>query len=387
MESLKKRYDCLRLIHQMHVWMILEAAPLREGGRRELWRLHDTVQQHLRALKAINYEPSSPFITSILELKPTLCLSGRSLITTQSMCHIIPHYLKLLEFINLQAQASEALISEHKRAPCYEDCVRKVTPTRKPIVAFTATVGDSAANSCVICKTEKHPLYACSQFKALPHEKMVSTLETHNLCLNCLESGHFVKQCKSLHRCRICQKAHHTLLHTNSIENTRPPPDSTVNPITTNAAAGVASNLLLMTCQVLIDAPNGSSVTASALLDSASSASFMSERLSKFSFPQSQQNTKISGVAGVWHSSPLQAIANFSISPVSDPAIRFSVTAIVVPRVTCNLPLIPIPFDLKWTHLNDLPLADPDFGRPGRVDMLLGVMFAKLADRSTEPSL
>ena len=62
-------------------------------------------------------------------------------------------------------------------------------------------------------------------------------------------------------------------------------------------------------------------------------------------------------------------------------------TAIVVPRVTCDLPLHPIPFDLKWTHLNDLPLADPDFGRPGRVDMLLGVMFAKLADRSTELSL
>ena len=46
--------------------MILEAAPLKEGGGIELQRLHNTVQQHLRALKAMNYKP---FITSILELK------------------------------------------------------------------------------------------------------------------------------------------------------------------------------------------------------------------------------------------------------------------------------------------------------------------------------
>ena len=68
--------------------MILEAAPLREGGWRELRCLHDTVQQHLRALKAMDYEPYGPFIISILELKPTLCLSGRSLVRIQPICHI-----------------------------------------------------------------------------------------------------------------------------------------------------------------------------------------------------------------------------------------------------------------------------------------------------------
>ena len=82
----------------------------------------------------------------------------------------MPHYLKLLEFINLQAQASEASISEHKRAPHNEDCARKVTATGKPIAAFTATAKNSAANG-VMCKTEKHLLYACSKFKALPHKK------------------------------------------------------------------------------------------------------------------------------------------------------------------------------------------------------------------------
>ena len=47
--------------------------------------------------------------------------------------------------------------------------------------------------------------------------------------------------------------------------------------------------------------------------------------------------------------------------------------AIVVPRVTCDLPVHLITFSPSWTHLYDIPLADPDFGCPGRVDILLGV--------------
>ena len=45
----------------------------------------------------------------------------------------------------------------------------------------------------------------------------------------------------------------------------------------------------------------------------------------------------------------------------------------MVPRVKCDLPVHPITFSSSWTHLYDIPLADPDFGCPGRVDILLGV--------------
>ena len=33
----------------------------------------------------------------------------------------------------------------------------------------------------------------------------------------------------------------------------------------------------------------------------------------------------------------------------------------------------PVPFDLSWTHLSGLTLADPSFGEPRRVDILLGI--------------
>lgn len=66
---LKARYNRPRLIHKAHVKMILDAAPLKDGNGKELRVLHDTVQQHVRALKSMGYEPSGSFITSAIELK------------------------------------------------------------------------------------------------------------------------------------------------------------------------------------------------------------------------------------------------------------------------------------------------------------------------------
>ena len=44
-------------------------------------------------------------------------------------------------------------------------------------------------------------------------------------------------------------------------------------PISTHVALGIKSNLLLMTCHVLVEPPNGSSMEARAILDSSSLAS------------------------------------------------------------------------------------------------------------------
>ena len=60
-ECLKLRYNCLCLIHQTHVQLILEAPPLKEGNGKELRRLHDIVTQHLCALKSMEYHISGNF--------------------------------------------------------------------------------------------------------------------------------------------------------------------------------------------------------------------------------------------------------------------------------------------------------------------------------------
>ena len=50
-----------------------------------------------------------------------------------------------------------------------------------------------------------------------------------------------------------------------------------------------------------------------------------------------------------------------------------NVSAIIVPQVTCDLPVSPIAFGSEWNHLSDIELADPKFGIPGKIDILFGV--------------
>jgi len=76
-------------------------------------------------------------------------------------------------------------LSESRKHPRYE--IRK--SSSKPVTSFTANASDTIAN-CSLCKTQKHPLYVCPQFRSLPHDKMLTMVRSNNLCLNCLKPGH-----------------------------------------------------------------------------------------------------------------------------------------------------------------------------------------------------
>ena len=345
--------------------MMLEAPPLKDGSGKELRHLHDTVQQHLRALKEMDYEPSGPFITSVLELKLDVTTMFEWQRHSQDDTDV-SHYHKLLEFINLRAQASETPTPNRKRS---EPHTMRNTQTNNPVTSFAANTA-SPTPDCVLCKGEKHPLYACVRFETLTHDKMVSTLKSNNLCMNCLRPGHFVKHCNSVHRCRQCHKPYHTLLHIESEQSPLSPTDTSIKPVTAHAAAGVASNSLLMTCRVLVDTPDGSSIEARAILDSASSVSFVSERLNTDTLSLSLA-PKHQDIWGCWPVPQLSTPINRQLKdlPHSSP----EASDVVVPCVTCDLPLQPVSLDSSWKHFEDISLADPDFGRPGRIDILLGV--------------
>ena len=128
-----------------------------------------------------------------------------------------------------------------------------------------------------------------------------------------------------------------------------------------------------MTCCVLVlsldsDCPP---VEARAILDSASSASFISERLAQsLCLPRLHQSTKIIGVACLSSKSPIQSITKFGVT-----ATRKSVGQLLWYPVSLAIYLfiIIISFDSRWNHLSDVKLADPDFGCPGKIDILLGV--------------
>ncbi len=178
--------------------------------------------------------------------------------------------------------------------------------------------------------------------------------------------------CRSNHFCKTCDKPHHTLLHAESNEST-PKQSKSSQAVQSHTASEMNINTLLMTCRVLVHSPSGLSVEARAVLDSASSASFVSERLAQMlHLPRTHRTSCISGIASLTSKSSLQAVTQFNVSPLTKLDMKFRVNAIIMPRVTCDLPVSPVNTN-GWNHFSDLPLADPNFGQPGRIDILLGV--------------
>ena len=100
--------------------------------------------------------------------------------------------------------------------------------------------------------------------------------------------------------------------------------------------------------------------------------SFVSERIvQSLGLKRYPHGVTVSGTGGISQKSPITSISTFEISSLYLPSSKYSITAVVVPRVTCNLPLQPVYGTSKWTHISDLNLADPDFATPGKIELLL----------------
>ena len=128
-----------------------------------------------------------------------------------------------------------------------------------------------------------------------------------------------------------------------------------------------------MTCRVLVMTPDGCTMQVRALLDSASSASFVSNRLvQQLSLPRHHRQAQIVGVGGLTHQRLGQSVVCFSVAPLFALEEALQIEAFVLPTVTSNLPLHSVPFDHNWYHLSGICLADPDFGTAGNIDLLLG---------------
>ena len=365
-KCLQKRYDRPRLIHQAHVRAILEAAPLKDGHGRELRRLHDTTNQHLRALKAMGYEPSGPFVTSLLELK----LDETTVFEWQRHSQEskrVPPYQELLDFLDLRAQASEAIPKVDRKTSTPPN--RKSYQQRPAYATYTS-------DNCAACKNGKHPLYTCKDFRTMAHEQKMTIVKDNGLCLNCLKPGHFVKKCPSELRCRKCHNPHHSLMHIETDAKATKEKSSTGSDAVSSHASHSTScyrQVLLMTCKVQVVGPNGYSTYARALLDSASSTSFITERLAQhLRLPRTHRSLNISGIGGINARSTSRGMVRFNVTHFDGKGKAIPVDAVVLSTVTTDLPIQPVAYDQHWKHLTGLRLADPDFGKPGRIDVLLG---------------
>ena len=138
---------------------IIDAPSLRDGNERELPRLHDTANQHMRAVKAMDFSPWT-FVTSVLESKLDQTTTFEWKKHGQGSKEV-PDHLELLEFLDLRPQVTEKTKEEPEQKHSYNPPSKKTA--RPPSVAY-------AHETCMVCKKANNPLYSCKSFEAKPHE-------------------------------------------------------------------------------------------------------------------------------------------------------------------------------------------------------------------------
>ncbi|KAL9956124.1 hypothetical protein ACROYT_G037554 [Oculina patagonica] len=128
-----------------------------------------------------------------------------------------------------------------------------------------------------------------------------------------------------------------------------------------------------MTAEDIFSGPNGHQMVARALLDPASTASFVTERVVQRSkLCKQRQEITINGIGDTQCSTQSNSVVNKNLRSTQSSSALDNVQAIVLPSLTKCLPITALPIG-NWPHLSTLKLADPGFNVSKPIDVLLGV--------------
>ncbi|XP_045541464.1 uncharacterized protein LOC123722956 [Papilio machaon] len=189
--------------------------------------------------------------------------------------------------------------------------------------------------------------------------------------------------CRQSTCCRRCGKRHHSLLHLDrkqEYQNQAPAESKELSElsknterdikISTNFAHETQSEVLLATAVVKIKSDTGYSQIVRALVDQGSEASFINEAtVQALGLKRSSVNGVISEVGD--GETRTQSMVSFQVESRHN-SFTISVNAYVLSTLTSFIPNNST-FITDWPEIENLSLADPHFGEPSRVDIILGV--------------
>ncbi|RLU19427.1 hypothetical protein DMN91_007984 [Ooceraea biroi] len=243
----------------------------------------------------------------------------------------------------------------------------------------------------------------CSEFLRLSVQERLAIVKQKQLCINCLKSGHYAKECKAS-KCRKCSKVHNTLLHLEGERSSsKKPPD--VTPKKSEETEQVmhcvqrkddylvngtrklevkqeppskesSSQVILATAQVYVRDGQGRRQTCRALLDPGSQSHFVTEELARrLQLPSRAESAAINGI--MRNVTRIERSVKVRMES-RNTAFEADLECLIISTITEQLPQLKIN-----KRLGNLPqdhrLADPAYDKPGSVDMLIGAgLFWKL---------
>ncbi|UYV72281.1 hypothetical protein LAZ67_9002440 [Cordylochernes scorpioides] len=395
--ALKDRFGDRVILTEVYVRQLLGLVV--NNARRKtigIEDLYDKLESYLRSLESlgITTEQNAAFLYPLVEssLPEELltvwqrsALSGYSDEDEDTPQPVDGRLGSLLKFLRREVKGEKRLA--YVRSGIGESSnSRSVRPnTTRLHVAEVNKPGERNMKACLFCRGD-HWLTYCQKWLAISAQEKRGVLMRHRACFKCFRVGHHACQCWRDAECGICKKSHNTLLHlgeclmsnrgpSSTKENIHPKTESnTEKPDVSFAGMHVRTAVptaLLATALVRLVNHRNEEKVVRALLDQGSQSSFIHrDVLQGLNIPVSRVDAQIYGINAT-KGEEVKDLAHFAIKPIGNQNWELPLQALVVNKMTGLLPSkdLRLPITEKF---RDIQLADPQFTKSGRIDIILG---------------
>lgn len=241
-------------------------------------------------------------------------------------------------------------------------------------------------SSCPIC-SDSHGLRECQIFLKMSVNERILEIKKKRLCIKCFKTFHG-RNCR-VSNCKTCNGYHNTLLHKNNSNHEMSDKLEVQSNNSTKQVAQLAidsktnkssivlnhcsiketSQVLLATAIIHIRDCHGKTHKCRALLDNGSQSNFRTKELSEqLKLKQETIDIKIIGISNI-PLNTMQRVRAMIESRIN--AFQCETSFLVINQITECMPRIKInkrQLDIP----SNITLADPSYGIPGKIDVLLG---------------
>lgn len=402
-KALEDRYNNKRAIVESHINAIMNYEKIQYESYKDLRSFLDCINKNLRALKLLDYESdklSEIMLVNIILRK--IDKDTRKLFELSIETKEVPSLESVLSFIEKRSFVIENMNRNISVKP------RNFASASKPKALI---INRNENIKCILCK-EQHFLNKCTSFKSLDVQKRYEFVRNHKLCLNCLKKSHLVSQCKSNFNCLECNEKHNTLLcrkrniaqqHLTDAAISIPIPssqtegrlgsdenalglkktfiDSREKSKTDSAeinsfqsltnVVNKKCNILLSTAIIYVEDSYGVRKQCRAILDNGSQINLITTDLANaLGLKKEKIFAPVSGINGQVHTIKKKVLGTISNS---NETFKKNLDFLVVNKITENTPSTKL--DISEINLPFLELADPEFFKPTKINILIGVEF------------
>lgn len=395
-KSLLDKYQDNRLLVGRYLDKMLNFTPLAKESSSNLNQFIETFEHSYKAIQALNIENLSSYIMchiALTSLDPQSRkyfeqnLNQNSIPTFSDLMTFVHNQIKVLDHSSFYTSNNNGKSNYSHPKPIPQKQNFNTDKGRKNISHSSTFISDSKV-CCLHCGGN-HMIFRCDQFRKLSSAQRVSRANILKLCHNCLKQFHKTNECKSEFKCFICKETHNTLLHVDSHTRLEPKttlslpcavrtePSRSVSATSSDSAAANASSLhtyshsavILATAVVHVKDRFNSYQPCRVLIDSGAQSNFISITcLQRLGLSTRKCNYSIFGLAG-------ESVKNYGmtscvIKPRHNDNPIFNIDAVVLNKITCDLPTTTIPIEIV-SEYRDLYLADPNFDKKSPIDIIL----------------